>query len=103
MSNMPYRLTQDIVRGSGNATAIRTEVYVTFSIIPDIGKGHWNRPRSLRPLHQVLSHVLAHLTLFPISNTVNTVSLNGLRINQSNAIEFYRQYSAHMFFKHLSK
>jgi len=39
MSNMPYRLTQDIVRGSGNATAIRTEVYVTFSTLPDIGIG----------------------------------------------------------------
>jgi len=39
MLNMPYRLTQDILRRSGNATAIRTEVYVTFFILPDIGIG----------------------------------------------------------------
>jgi len=72
---------------------------VTFSTVPDKGIGQYNRPRSLLQLHQFLRPVLADLNLFCISNTATNLLLNDRRINQSNAIELYRQYAAHMFFK----
>jgi len=99
MSNMPYRLTQNIVRGSGNANAIRTEEYVTFFY--SLRQG--DRTIKQAPVTSKTPSAFKSRTgtshLFRISNTATTLSLNDLRINQSKAIELYRQYSARMFFR----